>query len=440
LEIRAEAQERSGDAAGAIRSLREALRFREEVFGQQMSDRVAALQVSFDARQARLMAERAQEENVRLTAAMREVEAASAVRSRFLANMSHELRTPLTGVIGAAELLQARGLAPDTQRLVDIIGSAADALLAMINDVLDFSRIEAGRLELAHEVVDPAELAHEVMALVASGVRSGVDVRVDVEAGVPRGIWSDRNRLRQVLLNLSANAVKFTERGFVELHVSRLDDALVCRVTDTGIGIAPGGRERLFEPFVQADGSDTRRFGGTGLGLAITRRIVDAMGGRIDVSSAEGVGSTFTVVLPLRPARVTQRAPAPATQAVAPYRVLLVEDDEMVRGVLGELLAVCGAHVTAVGSAEEALDAAASDLPALVVMDVQMPRMDGITCARELRARHGATLRILVVSGATAARDEAAARAAGVDGWLSKPVTLRGLRAELERLGVRRVT
>ena len=436
LSLRARVLEHAGRYADALADERAAARLREQVFGDQMTERVAALQLGFDAAQAKAEARWATAENTRLQAAIRAAAEATAARDRFLAMMSHELRTPLTSAIGAAEILRTTALDARQRHLVEAVAASAEALLAAIGDVLDFTRADIGSLQLAREAVNPRQVAEQVLAIVSPAAsEKRLPVRLTFGPDVPIAVVTDTARLRQLLLNLVANAVKFTDRGAVDLRIDAAPGGVCIQVIDTGIGIPDDAAPHIFEPFTQADSSSTRRHGGSGLGLALCRRIVDAMGGTITFRSAVGLGTTVTVTVPLAATAPAPPAPAALGDAAARFTALLVEDDHGVREVIGELLDWCGADVTPAASAEEALALYAAAPVDLVVLDVHMPRMDGLTCARLLRERHGPAVRILGLSGATSEDNRRAALAAGFDGWLAKPTTARQLRAELDRLG-----
>jgi signal transduction histidine kinase len=250
------------------------------------------------------------EREAELQAAKEAAEEANRLKSAFLSTMSHELRSPLTAVLGYAELLKMEGgLAPAQAEDVAQIVRSADHLLALIDDVLDLSRIEAGRMELDLEEVDPAAVAEEVRAVVArAAAAKGLALRVEVPSGLPH-LWADPLRLRQVLLNLTANAVKFTEQGEVRVEAREAAGGIEVAVTDTGIGIAPEALPHVFDEFRQADAGTSRRFGGTGLGLAISQRLVEMHGGALGVESEPGVGSTFTLFLPVSDSSVSANRP-----------------------------------------------------------------------------------------------------------------------------------
>ena len=380
----------------------------------------------------------------RLTRALEQAKAAGEAKGRFLANMSHEIRTPLTGIIGTIDLLRTSSLTAGQQRLVQSLTLSSQGLLEILNDVLDFSKIQAGQLTLTTSDVDPRETVGKVLDLFSATARSrGLRLEGSVDAEVPRLVRGDELRLRQVLVNLVGNAVKFTERGGVSLRVSRLQRPSGCpmlhfEVSDTGVGIDPAARARIFETFTQADESMTRRHGGTGLGLAITRHLVQAMGGEISVESEPGVGSTFRVLLPLVARRepdtaaATAAAPAPgpgdmstrapemtppavgaqpdlpaaAEQlqfAAAPgaARILIVEDQISLRGMFLELIATQGLQARAVKNGLEAVDAVKALAPGrydLIFMDCQMPEMDGFEATAAIRRFEGSGPRTPIVA------------------------------------------
>jgi len=367
-----------------------------------------------------------------LEAARAEAERLARVKSEFLANMSHEIRTPLNGVLGLARMGHRESLGRDAaQATFGRILSSGKLLLGIINDVLDFSKLEAGKLGIESIPVDIGTVIGDAMALMDEGAaEKGLALRLQRASSLPESCISDPLRLGQVLVNLLSNAIKFTERGGVTLHAGAEGGELVLRVIDTGIGMYPDELEKIFAPFEQADNSTTRRFGGTGLGLTITRRIVDLMGGRLSVDSVPGQGSSFEVRLPYVPVAAEPEASALEAGATTPgarlagLRVLVAEDNEVNQIVLEDLLSSDGAEVTLVGNGAEALDCVrqrGADAFDLVLMDVQMPVMDGLMATRRLREMAPG----LPVVGQTAhALDEerAACTAAGMVGHLAKPI------------------
>jgi CheY-like chemotaxis protein len=354
--------------------------------------------------------------------------------------MSHEIRTPLNGVLGMAQAM-AREDMPDMQRdRLSVIRSSGETLLVLLNDLLDLSRIEAGRMELEDGIVDIDELARTSQAIFTDlasdkGIRLTVDVRAEAE-----GLWrGDSTRVRQILHNLVSNAVKFTSAGSVQIVVSHDGRNLIMEVVDTGPGIAADRLGALFEKFVQVDTSTTRRFGGSGLGLSICRDLATLMSGEISVRSEVGQGSTFTVRLPLVRA---QAAPAQAEAAVAnpaegkPLKILAAEDNGINQLVLKTLLAQLGFDVVVVENGALAVEASASGAWDLILMDVQMPVMDGPTAARQIRAREAAEgaprTPILALTANAMAHQAEEYVAAGMDGAVAKPIQLDQLLAAME--------
>lgn len=377
-----------------------------------------------------------------LKATARRAESASQAKSEFLATVSHEIRTPLNGVIGMSDLLLDQPLEERSRHYADTIHASAGRLLYLINDLLDFSKIEAGRLELESRPLDPKELVEDVLALFAPRAQArGLELIGRVDPALPRRLVSDPGRLRQVLLNLLSNAIKFTEQGEVRLEVlAHGVDRIRFEVSDTGCGIEPGPLTRLFEPFRQGDASTARRYGGSGLGLAICRRLVEALGGQIEVESETGVGSRFWFLLPLVPAstrpRVIEHA-ATATPAMPleDARLLVVEDDQVNQQVARAMLERLGCRVSVASSGAEALALTGRERFDLILMDVQMPDMDGLEVTRRLRERHdvAAGIPVIAMTAGGTGGDQARCLAAGMNGYLTKPLLPDDLVAMLRR-------
>ncbi|MBB5712965.1 ATP-binding protein [Sphingomonas xinjiangensis] len=377
-----------------------------------------------------------------LSSARERAEAAVAAKSSFLANMSHEIRTPMNGVLGFADLLLRGDLNPEQQAQVQLIVDSGKAMMRLLNDILDISKIEAGQMQIASERVDLRHALRNCLQLIQPAVsQKGLALDFDIAPELPPFVLIDGLRLRQIVLNLLGNAVKFTERGSVTFRARCANPlTLEFAISDTGIGIAPERLSAIFEQFVQAEASTSQRFGGTGLGLAISNRLAGLMGGMLSVESTVGSGTTFTLRLPLTAAEAPAgQASAGNPQTVAPrqLKVLLAEDHDVNQALMEAMLTQLGHQFLTVADGAQAVEAVVDagkrgERFDLILMDMQMPVMDGIQATHAIRTA-GETLPILALTANAYADDVAACLDAGMQAHLAKPIQMAQLAGSIAR-------
>jgi PAS domain S-box-containing protein len=380
---------------------------------------------------------------LRLEQACADAEAATRAKSEFLANMSHEIRTPMNGITGTISLLRDSGATAQQREHFDTIQSCGDSLLQLINDILDLSKIEAGKLTLEQIPFNAETLVHDTIAVISPTAQAkGLKVFQRCGPGLPEAVLGDPLRLRQILLNLLSNAVKFTELGDVSVELSAVNRGshsieLQFAVSDTGIGISPDVQKSVFEPFMQADSSTTRRYGGTGLGLSISRRLISLMHGRMEMESEPGRGTCFRVFvsLPVTTDRVGLRRSAeehilPANRSL---RILLAEDNGINQRVARLLLEKMGHEVDVVADGQQAVVAVGRDIYDLVLMDCQMPVMDGYAATRAIRQLSLSNrIPIIAMTANAMPEDRRRCAEAGMDDYVSKPISIAHLQNAIE--------
>jgi signal transduction histidine kinase/CheY-like chemotaxis protein len=380
--------------------------------------------------------------NTQIREALRSAESANQSKSVFLANMSHEIRTPMNGILGATELILDQSSEEEKKQYLDIIHSSSHSLLNIINDILDLSKIESGSFELEQINFDLHQLCHDIYQIFSNAAKAkGIQILYFYDADLPQFWMGDPNRIRQVLNNLFSNALKFTHQGRIDLRVQGVRLAnhqydLKIHVKDSGIGIAEKKIEQIFSAFQQADSSTSRKYGGTGLGLTISQHLANAMQGIIEVESELGTGSTFSLHVPLKPGVIEMNTKRTGLIRNYQANVLLAEDNEVNAKIASKILSKLGIETTTVHNGELALHEIMDSTFDLVLMDINMPVMDGITATEKIRELSFPKnqVPILALTANAMMEDKERCMKAGMNGFISKPIKLERLIQELDTI------